>query len=253
MVTSKRDRDPQVRKQSSMRYFAHICAVCGIVAVAFLQSGGRQDAIPPAAAPSDSDHWERPFDPLVPPIEIAKTATIAPQANVSREQAQTALDILRRSDRRRFTHDAAAHFHPHGDQVCASGCAASRHPTKQLTEDRFRRLLREYADQASNESGPALDELLFYGPQSANFIDRFGVEPLDQERATCLRSQLQFTHAKIAIRVIDSNGRRRTWLDPTSVPLDRRHVFEMETDQLQPLVTSGTIKRVGLDRLWTRL
>jgi hypothetical protein len=45
----------------------------------------------------------------------------------------------------------------------------------------------------------------------------------------------------------------RSWLDPTEVPFDRRHVFEMEASGVQPLVTSGTVKRVGLYHLWTRL
>jgi len=37
------------------------------------------------------------------------------------------------------------------------------------------------------------------------------------------------------------------------VPFDRRHVFEMKTNSLQPLVTSGTVKRVGLNHAWIRL
>jgi hypothetical protein len=37
------------------------------------------------------------------------------------------------------------------------------------------------------------------------------------------------------------------------VPLDRRHVFKMDTKDLPPLITSGTVKRVGLHHLWTRL
>ena len=55
------------------------------------------------------------------------------------------------------------------------------------------------------------------------------------------------------VRVVDEHREIRCWLLPTSVPFDRRHVFELETANVQPLVVSGTVKRVGLNHLWTRL
>ena len=44
-----------------------------------------------------------------------------------------------------------------------------------------------------------------------------------------------------------------TEMMPERVPLDRRHVFELTPADLQPLVASGTVKRVGLHHIWTRL
>ena len=38
-----------------------------------------------------------------------------------------------------------------------------------------------------------------------------------------------------------------------AVPLDRRHEFDMQVNNVQPLITSGTVKRVGLYHLWNRL
>lgn len=144
-------------------------------------------------------------------------------------------------------------FQPHGDKVCASGCALSRHPTGYLSEFRYRALLLDYAVQPLSNDSLALEELLFYGPQSLAYLDRIGSDVLDSQRANLLRRELSRTHASVSIRVIEKDGTRRSWLPPTKVPFDRRHVFEMKTNALQPLVTSGTIKRVGLNHIWARL
>ena len=154
---------------------------------------------------------------------------------------------------RDFEHDSQAAFEPHGNQVCASGCALSRHPTDKLSLKRFHQLTRQFSTAPLQGTSPPLEELLFYGPQTRQLIESFGVAALDTNRAGFLCDELKRTHARISLRVIDSNGDIRTWLKPTRVPLDRRHVFEMETKNLQPLVTSGTVKRVGLDHLWVRL
>ena len=152
-----------------------------------------------------------------------------------------------------FDHDQSAEFEPHGELLCASGCAASRHPTEELKLPYFEQLLREFANQPLNENSPALEELLFYGPQTKSHIVSTGFGPLDKKRADLLWEQLKFSHARVSIRVVDEQGEVRTWLEKSRVPFDRRHVFEMETQNLQPLVTSGTVKRVGLNHLWVRL
>lgn len=152
-----------------------------------------------------------------------------------------------------FAHDGSAFFEAHGEEVCASGCAASRHPTETLTEEHFEFLMKEFSKQPKSQNSEALEQLLYFGPQTKKMIEQFGFQPLDSSRATFLWSELQTTHAKISIRVIDQTGKIRTWLEPTLVPFDRRHVFKMETNDLQPLVTSGTVKRVGLNHMWVRL
>ena len=152
-----------------------------------------------------------------------------------------------------FDHDSTAAFEPHGDQVCASGCALSRHPTAELTKSHFLKLLADFPAKPMDETNQALEELLYYGPQTRRMIETNGLENVDGNSAKFLLGQLKYSHAKIAIRVVDMNGNVRTWLDSTSVPFDRRHVFDMQTANLQPLVTSGTVKRVGLNHIWTRL
>lgn len=184
---------------------------------------------------------------LVPPIRIPEVEASSGMldANQLRTSVERSFD--------NFLHDNNAFFEAHGHEVCASGCAASHHPTDELTSEHFQKLLEQYASQPMSGDSPALEELLYFGPQAKKFIEQEGFGPIDSQRATLLWDELKVTHAKISIRVVDEAGAIRTWLEPTLVPFDRRHVFKMETNNLQPLVTSGTVKRVGLEHLWVRL
>lgn len=154
---------------------------------------------------------------------------------------------------REFTLGDLATFHPHGDQVCASGCAASRHPTEELTRGHFRRLLAEYSVESIEEPGEALETLLYFGRQAAAWLERDGAVPLDPVRANLLRYELKHDYAEVSIRLVDETGDVRASLPRTRVPLDRRHEFNLQPRNLQPLIASGTVKRVGRDHLWTRL
>ncbi|MCA9213071.1 MAG: hypothetical protein KDB27_08400 [Planctomycetales bacterium] len=152
--------------------------------------------------------------------------------------------------------DKRATFHPHGEQVCASGCAVSRHPTDTLTPERFHQFAERFdqpGDLASDHKRlDALDSLLYYGPQTSHMLLQFP-NAISDRNADVLREHLSVTHVRLSIRVVDEAGTIRSWIPPTRVPFDRRHVFQMETERLQPHVTSGTVKRVGVDRLWARL
>ena len=143
--------------------------------------------------------------------------------------------------------------HPHGEQVCASGCAASRHPTPPLTWAKFQRLLARWQQEPLGEPTPALEELLFYGRQSLVYLRRVPPEALSEKRRRFLEEQLRRTHVVVGFRVVDEHGVVRVFLPPTRVPLDIRHEYLMDTHDLQPLVTSGTVKRVGLYHLWQRI
>jgi hypothetical protein len=152
-----------------------------------------------------------------------------------------------------FTHGTRALFHPHGDQVCASGCAASRHPTEKLSDERFEQLLLEYATEPLVEAGSAQDTLLYYGRQTTALLKNARRDSLDPARAAILKHELTRSHAEIAIRVVDAEEHLRASLPPTKVPLDRRHEFELDTYDMPPILASGTVKRVGRDFVWTRL
>ena len=190
-------------------------------------------------------------DPLVPP------ASVVGVSNQSDHLSATAsgpfIPSVLPTHEGNFSAGERAFFEPHGEQVCASGCAVSRHPTKELTITVYRRLLRQFQHEPISEDSQALETLLFYGRQTSEMIIDNGIGPLGRQRAAVLQDELARTQAKISIRVVDENGVVRSSLPQTSVPLDRRHVFSMDVNKVQPLVTSGTIKRVGLHHLWTRL
>ena len=187
-------------------------------------------------------------DPLVPPIRVAgmlPRLTGPSQTPIGPVDPSTFVDL--------FGHDPRAAFHAHGEQVCASGCAASRHPTEELTRARFEQLIAQYASDPMSEESLAFETLLYFGRQTREMLAQVDELALDPLRASVLARELAVTHAQISIRVVDEHGEIRTSLPPTSVPFDRRHVFDMDTNRVQPLVTSGTVKRVGLYHLWTRL
>jgi len=178
--------------------------------------------------------FTEPNDPLIPPI-VLEPGSIG---------SKIPLD---------FSHDIRATFEPHGNQVCASGCAASSHPTGELLDFEFDELKNQYALGPMDQTNRALETLLYYGPQTRAMLESHGSFPLDFKRLDFLQHELAKTHAFISFRIVDENGIVRTYMPPTRIPLDRRHVFEMETHNLPGLVTSGTVKRVGLHHLWTRL
>lgn len=191
---------------------------------------------------------------LVPPLRLPGQfpGQLPGQAN-GLEPGNDVLVSLPGANDREFAHDPTAMFEPHGEQLCASGCAASRHPTERLTRSEFLRLLHEFTYEPMDQTNNALESLLYFGPQTRQWIESVGMGTLDQERAEFLWEQLQFTHANVSIRVTDDQGVVRSWVDATRVPFDRRHLFDMKTNGVQPLVTSGTVKRVGLNHSWVRL
>jgi hypothetical protein len=151
-------------------------------------------------------------------------------------------------------HAGRAEAHPHGDRVCASGCALSRHPTKRLTDQRFEELMQRLVRHPADEG--VHDELLYYGPQTkvrmladnsraANHIPEI-------IRARLLR-ELKRTHVTVALRLTSESGVILAELPEQLIPLDLRHEFDLQEDGIPPLLASGTIKRVGSDRLWSRL
>lgn len=220
----------------------------------------RAEAAPEPKEPRGQDGYEEPLVPgfdlaqLAPPVVSEHEdpeaehggATETPAAQGSLLASLGGLDFD-------FSAGERAAFHPHGSRQCASGCAASNHPTEELTPARFQRLVSRFATEPIDETSEAFETLLYFGRQTKVFLDLYGDSPLDGARAAALRRELSRTHARIEIRVVDEQGNPRSWLPPTRVPLDRRHVFQMSTEDVQPLVTSGTVKRVGLYHVWTRL
>ena len=143
---------------------------------------------------------------------------------------------------------------PHGEALCASGCALSRHPTPELSQEKFDQLLKAYSQEEMSEESQALEELLFYGTQTKSFLSASDKQNLDTERLTFLENELQKERVVAEFRIIDEEDSVRVSLPPTTVNLDRRYVFEpLHTENFQPPEASGTIKRVGLNHVWQRI
>lgn len=143
--------------------------------------------------------------------------------------------------------------HPHGKAFCASGCVLSNHPTATLEKAEFERLLASYAGAPVPETSAALEALLYYGSQTRRLLQGSGAGPLDSERTDFLKRELARDHALVSFRLVDENQRVRARFSMARVPLDIRHVYDVQSADLPPLVASGTVKRVGLHHLWTRI
>ncbi|QDU93662.1 hypothetical protein [Lignipirellula cremea] len=195
---------------------------------------------------------EASLEPLVPAL-VFTAYQPEPVAAEGLASTGSASSVSLASGTDEFLHDSNALFHPHGEKVCASGCAASRHPTPTASPERIDELIRKFALEPCDATSPALEELLFLGRQTRDLLASRRELPLDAKHEAMLRREVQRTQVRIEMRLVNKQGETRCWLAPTVTPLDRRHVFSMETERLQPIVSSGTVKRVGLDSLWVRL
>jgi len=145
-------------------------------------------------------------------------------------------------------------FEPHGERMCASGCALSRHPTASLSQGEFQELLDRYLELPPEQISPPLEALLFYGPQAAAYLQDISVGTEGREHLSFLARELRRDRVKMEFRIVDENGVVRVHLPPTEVNFDKRFVFEpLLTQDFQPPEASGTVKRVGLGHIWQRI
>ncbi len=234
-----------LKRHNSAKTMRIVIAIVVLASVVFLGSRVRQSTestskrshpMPVSSDEFDLDLSSATQETLVHPIELPR-----------------GVNSISLNENSEFAHGDLATFHPHGEEVCASGCAASHHPTEQLTDRQFDQLLADYSVEPIGDAGEAFETLLYYGRQVTVLLDRHGTGPLDSLRAEILKQELARGHAEVSIRIVDESGVVRALLPPTSVPLDRRHEFKLDPHDLQPLIASGTIKRVGRDHIWTRL
>jgi len=143
---------------------------------------------------------------------------------------------------------------PHGHQACATGCAVSHHPTPRLTTKRCQALLAEYQQQPFDQESESLDALLYFGAQTRFKLRSDSLrELLDADHLTLLERELSRDRAIVTIRLLDQHGKVRAECPASEVPQHVRQVFECDVYDLQPLVCSGTVKRVGKNHIWQRL
>lgn len=147
-----------------------------------------------------------------------------------------------------------AHSEPHGHELCASGCAVSHHPTKRLSKTECRELLRRFQRDPVEHDSDALDALLYYGAQTQfRLRDEELRKLIDTQHLEVLEQELARGTAVVSIRLLDEMGAVRAELPATKAPQHVRQVFDLDEFDMQPLVCSGTVKRVGKDHIWQRL
>jgi hypothetical protein len=145
---------------------------------------------------------------------------------------------------------------PHDDpaQVCKTGCAAQPDAAAGLTPTRFRALLAAWALVPLDEEDEALETLLFHGSHTVRLLEELGAPTLDDAHRAHLERELARDRAWLEVRMVNDEGVERLHLEPTLVPLgEKQHLFPENTLDLTPPEVSGTVHRVGVRHLWTRL
>ena len=121
----------------------------------------------PSTPAGDGDALESvPSEPLVPPLlasmPLKHSSELEPTVKSHEPRPGDGVD--------EFVHGHLATFHPHGESVCASGCAASHHPTPRLSRQKFGFWMDQLGSQSRATAETALDTLLFFGRQSRVFL-----------------------------------------------------------------------------------
>ena len=136
---------------------------------------------------------------------------------------------------------------------CATGCAAAEQKKPRLGADEIDRCLRAIAQQAPGEASLELETLLFHAPEVIPHIQDHGTGSLTPEKENFLKRELSRTHARIELRVIDSEGKLRLTFDQ-QVPVGvKQHLHSESAQGFTPPEVGFTVQRVGLHHLWTRL
>ncbi|MHC5114078.1 MAG: hypothetical protein ACYTGP_06585 [Planctomycetota bacterium] len=140
------------------------------------------------------------------------------------------------------------------EETCGAGCSADVHVTPALSRARYETLLAEMVRGPMSRDNAALEELLFYGADVRRWLADAPPERLAPDWRELLERESARRFAVIDMRFVNREGIERIRLEPTRVPLGiKQHVHPTHRLDLPPLELSGTVKRVGLDHLWTRI
>ncbi len=146
--------------------------------------------------------------------------------------------------------------HPEDPNCSASGCGAIPDDTPELTHAGLEELLAAYSAERADVPSEPLENILFHFESARAHItaDPSLLEGLPIDHAAILQRELRRDTARVEIDVIDEHGILRLHLDQRGWPIGHKHhVLVHESAAIQPPEASGTVKRVGLHHLWTRM
>jgi hypothetical protein len=137
---------------------------------------------------------------------------------------------------------------------CAGGCeTAPPMGAEGLTEDNYYQLLQQVAAEPVGTPSLALETLLFHGDATRRYLDELGASSLTDEQENFLRAEVAKTSVTVAFRVVDEEGVVSASLVPTTLPLGEKQHVHLETEEgLGDVEAGGTVRRVGLNHVWSR-
>ena len=143
--------------------------------------------------------------------------------------------------------------HPMPSQ-CASGCDVLPPALLvTLSAEAIAENLAAYAKGDPEAQSQALDTLLFYAADTRAFLDAHPSALSQTAHRQTLQRELSRAQAEIELRVKDDSGVVRAFIPSLKVPLGQKQHLRLQHRALPGLVASGTVLRVGRDRLWTRI
>ncbi len=140
-----------------------------------------------------------------------------------------------------------------GNSGACHSCSLTQHDLPTISDATLLEHLDEYAGLPLGSESSAIDQLLFHGDRTRTLL-RSNPARLPARQRAFLERELNRTHARVFLRVVDAAGNVVTHVDGARVPLDeKQHLMGSNLVALKPHEFNGTVKRVGLHHLWTRM
>ena len=141
---------------------------------------------------------------------------------------------------------------PESKEKCTTSCSLAKHKIPDFTAYDFEKTMAAYAASSESETGEDLEQLLFYGADTVEYLKEMGAANLPLAHFDFLRRELTRDHAIIELRLVDDDEVVRVAYGPTLVPLGaKQHLLPVGKD-LQAMEFNGTVMRTGVNYLWSR-
>jgi len=142
----------------------------------------------------------------------------------------------------------------HGTYTCAGGCeTAPSMVDGDLSQEQYQAYLEAVSEEPLGTASHALENLLFHADATRFYLETIGAGPLSPEQLAFLEDELARTQVEVSFRVIGEDGEVHAYLEPTTIPLGEKQHAHLHTEgDLGDLEAGGTVRRVGLNHVWSR-